>query len=213
MTEQDGLLLVVSGPAGSGKSTLVDKIIVADPTIRRAVTATTRPPRPGEKDGVDYFFLDRQEFTRRIDNGEFLEYTSFNHNNYGTPSRELAANLHHGGVVVLVIEVEGAAALKKAFPQALLVFILPPTRESLRHRLEGRGTESPADIEKRLVIADTEISKIENYHFLIANDNPEAAAADLGGIVKLARRFWINPGEAERWLKGYYAAWHSQPEA
>ncbi|MDR1744477.1 MAG: guanylate kinase [Planctomycetota bacterium] len=211
MPNRDGLLVVVSGPAGSGKSTLVENLIATIPgNARRAVTATTRAPRPGEKDQVDYFFLVRDEFLRMVDEGDFLEYTEFNGNLYGVLRRALEKELSRGGVVLLVIEVDGAESVKFFFPDAIFVFIVPPTPFALRRRLEGRGTESPADIEKRLGIAEREMQRIGEYDFLIINDRLETATQDLAAVIRAVERSLIFGGEMERWEAGQFANWSTR---
>lgn len=208
MPNREGLLVVVSGPAGSGKSTLVERLIQENPeSARRAVTATTRNPRPGEKHGEDYYFLKREEFQAMIDAGEFLEYTEFNGNLYGTPRHSLDRELAKGGVVILVIEVDGAESVKFFFPSAIFVFIIPPTPAELRHRLERRGTESREDIENRLLIATTEMQRMGEYDFLIINDDLHTATKDLAAVIRSVGRSLIFGGEMERWKSGYFSNW------
>ena len=207
-----GLLVVVSGPAGSGKSTLVDRVIREHPDrVRRAVTATTRSPRPGEAHGVDYHFLERGEFQAMIAREEFFEYTEFNGRYYGTPRHSLERELAKGGIVVLVIDVEGAAAVKEFFDDALFVFIITPAPEILRKRLESRGTESRRDIENRIAIAAGEMRRIEEYDFLIVNDDLDAAIQDLVAVIRAVDRSLITGGELERWEQGRFMDWHARP--
>ncbi len=211
MPRQDGLLVVISGPAGSGKTTLVEHLIRTNPgDARRAVTATTRPPRPGEVDGRDYHFLSRDEFGRLVEEGEFLEYTVFNNNYYGTPRRALESSLARGGVVLLVIEVDGAESVKFFFPNAIFIFIIPPTPAELRRRLEGRGTESQADVEKRLAIARAEMERLGEYDFLIVNDNIGTATKDLAAVIRAVDRSLVFGGEMESWERGQFANWNTQ---
>ena len=211
MPYREGLLVVVSGPAGSGKSTLVERLIMANPeSARRAVTATTRKPRPGEKHEEDYYFLTRDEFNEMIEKGEFLEYTEFNGNLYGTPRRSLDKELSKGGVVILVIEVDGAESVKFFFPSAIFVFIIPPTPAALRHRLEARGTESREEIENRLCIATHEMQRISEYDFLIINDTIETAIHDLAAVIRAVDRSLIFGGELEYWELGQFADWNTK---
>ncbi len=212
MPYRDGLLAVVSGPAGSGKTTLVDNLIRLDASdrIRRAITATTRPPRPGEKNGEDYYFLSREEFREMIDRGEFLEYTEFNQNLYGTPRRLLEENVAKGGVVLLVIEVDGAESIKFFFPDAIFVFIIPPTPAELRRRLLGRGTESQEDVERRLNIAKCEMQRIGEYDFLIINDDPHTATLDFAAVLRAVERSFICGDELPRWERGEFEEWKTR---
>lgn len=213
MPNTNGLLAVLSGPAGSGKTTLAERLIRNDPKIRRAVTATTRQPRPGEQDGVDYYFLSREEFQRRIANDEFLEYTVFNGNYYGTPHKELDESLARGGVVLLVIEVDGAESIKFFYPEAVFIFIIPPTPQILKERLIGRGTESAKDVEGRLAIARREMQRIGEYDFMVINADPFMATLDIAAILRVVRRSRITSGEEVKWDEGYYAAWQSEEHA
>jgi guanylate kinase len=210
MPIRKGLLVVISGPAGSGKSTLVERLIRENPeSARRAVTATTRAPRPGEVDEQDYYFLTRDEFTRMVDKGEFLEYTEFNGNLYGTPKHSLDRELAKGGVVILVIEVDGAESVKFFFPEAIFVFIIPPTPGELRRRLEKRGTESVEDIESRLRIATAEMQRISEYEFLIVNEDIGTATSDLAAVIRVVDRSLIFGGEVERWEQGLFTDWNT----
>lgn len=211
MPNRDGLLAIVSGPAGSGKSTLVENLIREFPdSARRAVTATTRRPRPGERNEVDYYFLQRDEFLHMVDNGDFLEYTEFNGNLYGTPRYSLDKELSKGGVVLLVIEVDGAESVKFFFPDAAFIFIIPPTPAELRRRLEGRGTESRADIENRLSIARREMQRIGEYDYLIINDNLSTATQDLAAVLRAVNRSRICGDEMANWELGNFSNWNTR---
>ncbi|MCL2000064.1 MAG: guanylate kinase [Planctomycetes bacterium] len=203
--------MVISGPAGSGKTTLVENLIQTNPgDARRAVTATTRPPRPGEVNGQDYHFLTQDEFKQMLNDGEFIEYTIFNDNYYGTPRRVLESTLAQGGVIILIIEVDGAESIKFFFPDAVTIFIIPPTPSELRRRLEVRGTENPVDIEKRLQIARNEMSRLNEYDYLIINDNFDTAARDLAAVIRAVDRSRVFGGEIEGWENGQFEEWNTR---
>ena len=172
------LLLVISGPAGSGKGTVVSKILEKLPTLGLSVSATTRAPRPGETDGVNYFFTTKEDFEERIKNGDILEYTTYCGNYYGTLKSELAKSLDKGRDIILEIEVDGGSQVKKAFPDAVTIMLVPPSYSSLRARLEGRGTETSDVIEKRLMRARDELELAEKYDYIVVNED--------GGIEKCA---------------------------
>lgn len=211
MPHSDGLLVVVSGPAGSGKSTLVENLIKKHPECAcRAITATTRSPRPGEQNEIDYFFLEHDEFTDMIEANEFVEHTTFNGNLYGTPKHSLQTELAKNRVVLLVIEVEGAEAVKALFPQALFIFIVPPTPTELRNRLVKRGTESRQDIENRLAIARREMGRLGDYDYLVINGNVETATHDLAAIVRAVDRCQIVGGELRQWDAGAFTDWNTR---
>ena len=186
-----GLLIVVSGPAGSGKGT-VNSQLVATGDFVFSVSATTRAPRPGEIDGVNYHFIDREEFQRRIDENGFLEYTTYCDNFYGTPLKEALAVLENGKNLILEIECDGAKNVKKIFPEAVLIMLIPPTFSIQEERLRGRATETEEVILKRLEKAKREIEQIDAYDYIVYNYNGGSAVAadDIKAIVraeKLAR--------------------------
>ncbi len=186
-----GLLIVVSGPAGSGKGT-VNSQLVATGDFVFSVSATTRAPRPGEIDGVNYHFIDREEFQRRIDENGFLEYTTYCDNYYGTPLKEALAVLENGKNLILEIECDGAKNVKKIFPEAVLIMLIPPTFAIQEERLRGRATETEEVILKRLEKAKREIEQIDAYDYIVYNYNGGSAVAadDIKAIVraeKLAR--------------------------
>ena len=186
-----GLLIVVSGPAGSGKGT-VNSQLVATGDFVFSVSATTRAPRPGEIDGVNYHFIDREEFQRRIDENGFLEYTTYCDNFYGTPLKEALAVLENGKNLILEIECDGAKNVKKIFPEAVLIMLIPPTFAIQEERLRGRATETEDVILKRLEKAKREIEQIDAYDYIVYNYNGGSAVAadDIKAIVraeKLAR--------------------------
>ena len=180
-----GLLIVVSGPAGSGKGT-VNAQLVATGDFVFSVSATTRAPRPGEINGVNYHFIDREEFQRRIDDGGFLEYTSYCDNFYGTPMKEAMAVLESGKNLILEIECDGAKNVKKIFPEAVLIMLIPPTFSIQEERLRGRATETEDVIVKRLEKAKREIEQIDAYDYIVYNYNGGSAVAadDIKAIVR-----------------------------
>ncbi len=186
-----GLLIVVSGPAGSGKGTVNSQLIATGDFVF-SVSATTRAPRPGEVNGVNYHFIDREEFQRRIDENGFLEYTTYCDNFYGTPLKEALAVLESGKNLILEIECDGAKNVKKIFPEAVLIMLIPPTFSIQEERLRGRGTETEEVILKRLEKAKREIEQIDAYDYIVYNYNGGSAVAadDIKAIVraeKLAR--------------------------
>ena len=186
-----GLLIVVSGPAGSGKGT-VNSQLVATGDFVFSVSATTRAPRPGEIDGVNYHFIDKDEFQRRIDENGFLEYTTYCDNYYGTPLKEALAVLDSGKNLILEIECDGAKNVKKIFPDAVLIMLIPPTYAIQEERLRGRATEPEDVIVKRLEKAKREIAQLDAYDYIVYNFNGGSAVAadDIKAIVraeKLAR--------------------------
>lgn len=186
-----GLLIVVSGPAGSGKGT-VNSQLVATGNFVFSVSATTRAPRPGEINGVNYHFIDREEFMRRIDENGFLEYTTYCDNYYGTPLKEALAVLESGKNLILEIECDGAKNVKKIFPDAVLIMLIPPSFAIQEERLRGRATETEEVIQKRLEKTKREIAQLDAYDYIVYNFNGGSAVAadDIKAIVraeKLAR--------------------------
>ncbi len=168
MNKNKGLLVVVSGPAGSGKGTVNGMLIQKEGYVF-SVSATTRAPRPGEVDGVNYHFISREEFEARIERGEMLEYTEYCGNYYGTPEKETLEALEAGKNVILEIEVEGAMNVKRKYPEAVLIMLLPPSYAVQESRLRGRGTETDDVIRKRLARAREEVLFVVNYDYIIYN--------------------------------------------
>lgn len=179
-----GLLFVVSAPAGCGKDTILGEVLKCTDKAGYAVSATTRAPREGEVNGVHYHFLSREEFERKISEGDVLEYTEYCGNYYGTLKKSVDDLISAGRDAILKIEVEGAMNIRKMFPEACLVFILPPSWEVLEDRLRKRGTETEEKIVERIRQADTEVSYAKNYDYLIVNDKLEDAVHDLLAVFR-----------------------------
>ncbi|MEG2173855.1 MAG: guanylate kinase [Oscillospiraceae bacterium] len=181
---RQGLLVVYSGPSGVGKGTLLAPLITPGGPLTLSVSATTRTPRAGEIDGVHYHFVTRAHFEEMIAAGEMLEFACYNGNYYGTPRHFVEQLLNAGHDVVLEIEVQGAKQIKQLCPNALLIFVMPPSFYELRHRLESRGTEDAQQLAGRLSAALGEISHALHYDFIIVNDHLEEARAQLMDAVR-----------------------------
>lgn len=181
---RENYLLVVSGPSGVGKDTVVRRMRELHPEIGFSVSATTRAPREGERDGVDYYFLTKEQFEQRIQSDAVAEYTCYCGNYYGTLRSELDRRMDNAEPVVLVIEVEGAQNIKRMYPGCTTVFVLPPSREALRERLTGRGTEDQAAIERRLARADEELQLAGSYDYTVVNQTPDGCAQELYDLLQ-----------------------------
>ena len=189
MKDNKGILIVISGFSGAGKGTLVREL------LRRhsqdyvlSVSMTTRAPRPGEREGVEYFFTDRERFEETIAQDGLVEYASYCGNYYGTPRAYVEEKLAEGKNVILEIEIQGALKIKKRFPESLLIFVTPPNAQELKRRLEGRGTESQEVIASRLARAAEESHGVEAYDYLVVNDKLEESAQEVHRLVDAARR-------------------------
>ncbi len=182
-----GFLLVLSGPSGAGKGTLVDRLIPARPQCVFAISSTTRPKRASEADGVQYEFVSREEFERRRSAGFFLEWAEVHGQLYGTPVRFVDEQLRAGRVVVLDVDVQGGASVRRARPDAVSVFIYPPSIDALRRRLLARGTDSKPVVERRLQDAPGELAQYREYDYLVMNDDLDQAVARLTSIVDAER--------------------------
>lgn len=185
MGDKNGILTVISGPAGSGKGTAVKLLFERVPDLSLSVSATTRAPRPGEIDGVHYYFISKDEFREKIAAGEILEYTEYCGNYYGTPAKAVRDVLDTGRDVILEIEVDGASQIKKKFPDAVTVMLLPPDGKTLEARLRGRGTETDEVIAARMARAREEISLFGMYDYIVISRDGEAGAcaADIASIL------------------------------
>ncbi|MCD7774250.1 MAG: guanylate kinase [Clostridiales bacterium] len=176
-------LVVVSGPSGAGKDTIAAEIIKLDGKFSLSVSATTRAPREGEVDGVNYFFLSEDEFLQNIRDNAFIEYAKYSSNYYGTLKRDVQSKIAEGKIIILVIDVQGAEKIKKEYPDSLSLFIMPPSKEILRQRLNDRMTEDNADIEKRIKIAEDEMKKRSSYDYVVVNDDLNAAVSEVYDII------------------------------
>ena len=182
---QQGLLIVLSGPSGVGKATVRKALFeMDDHNFTYSISMTTRKPRTGEVDGQDYYFISEEEFLQRIKDGRFLEYAKFVGNYYGTPMEQVQEMIDQGDEVVLEIEVEGAMQVKAKMPDAVLIFIAPPTYGSLKTRLLGRGTESEEIIMERISKAHRELTLAAGYDYIVINDDVENAADRIKAIIR-----------------------------
>ncbi len=186
--KRKGILIVVSGFSGAGKGTLMKELLKRYDNYALSVSMTTRVPREGEVDGESYFFVDKETFERTIAEDGLIEYASYCGNYYGTPREYVEKCLQDGRDVILEIEIQGALKVKEKFPESLLLFVMPPSAAELKRRLEGRGTESPEVIRERLVRASEEAEGIENYEYLIINDDLDECVREMNDIINAARR-------------------------
>ena len=178
-----GLLIVISGPSGAGKGTLFNLMKKYFPDTYYSISATTRSPRQGERDGVDYFFMSREEFLELRDTDGFLEWAEVYGNYYGTPRSKVEESIAQGRDVILEIDIQGALHVKKQHPQGVFVFIVPPSIQELRRRIESRGQNSPEDMLKRLESAQAELAYVSEYDYVVINDEIEAATTKLKSII------------------------------
>ena len=179
-------VFVITGPSGVGKGTLIRLLRERIPELELSVSATTRAPRPGEENGVDYHFLSDEEFAEKVAAGEFVEWAQYSGRRYGTLRSELQRHLDAGHPVVLEIEVQGARQVRKAMPEAVQIFIEPPQGEALRDRLVGRGTDDPDEVARRLAVAEDELAAAGEFQYRVVNDRLEEAVARLVEIVTTA---------------------------
>ena len=182
-----GNLYIVSAPSGAGKTSLVKALLEADPAVHLSISFTTRSPRPGEVDGRDYFFVQKEAFLEMERKGEFLESAHVHGNHYGTSKKWIEEEREKGNDILLEIDWQGAAQVRKLVPGAVGIFILPPSIEALRQRLTGRGQDSIDVIERRVSAARAEMAHVREFEYVIINDNMEEAKRDLAGIVRSER--------------------------
>lgn len=178
-----GHLIIISGPSGTGKGTIIDALINKDPSIVLSVSCTTRKPRPTEVDGVNYYFLNRDEFLKGVSAGNFLEYANVFGNLYGTPKDKVIEKLSEGKNVLLEIDVQGASQVKKNFPDAITIFIMPPSEEELLKRLKNRATETPEQLENRIKKAADEMAQKNNYDYIVVNEDLDEAVNSVYKII------------------------------
>ena len=198
---EKGVLLIISVPSGSGKGTIVERL-VDDLGYRVSISATTRNPRPNEENGVHYFFKTKEEFEKMIEAGELLEHACFCDNYYGTPKEYVERQLGEGNNIILEIEVQGALQVKKKYNDAVLIFTMPPTIAELRRRLVNRGTEDMETIDKRIKRAEEELEYLPQYDYIVINDTVEQAVRDVDCIVRAEKmRCGRNP-ELKNKFKG-----------
>ena len=181
-----GILIVVSGFSGGGKGTLMKQLVHSYDNYALSVSMTTRQPRPGESDGKEYFFVSREVFEKTIAENGLIEYANYCGNYYGTPKEYVEKQLEKGKDVILEIEIQGALKVREQFPTALLLFVMPPSAQELKKRLEGRGTETKEVIDKRLKRATEEAEGIENYDFIVINDKLEECVKEMHGLILAA---------------------------
>ncbi len=183
-TRSKGTLIVISAPSGAGKGTVISKLLEKENNLWLSVSATSRTPRTNDKEGVTYYFYSKEEFENKIKEGYFLEYAEYAGNYYGTPKKFIEEKLNKGIDVILEIEIQGAMQIKKLIPEALFIFIMPPTLEELKRRLVGRNTDSKEKIIERFKIAYKEINEVSKYNYVVVNDEVDNAVSKIQAIIK-----------------------------
>ena len=183
-TRSKGTLIVISAPSGAGKGTVISKLLEKENNLWLSVSATSRTPRTNDKEGVTYYFYSKEEFENKIKEGYFLEYAEYAGNYYGTPKKIIEEKLNKGIDVILEIEIQGAMQIKKLIPEALFIFIMPPTLEELKRRLVGRNTDSKEKIIERFKIAYKEINEVSKYNYVVVNDEVDNAVSKIQAIIK-----------------------------
>lgn len=184
-SKKSGQLIVISAPSGAGKDTVVKELMKRDGSnMWVSVSATSRLPREGEKEGVDYYYLTKEEFEEKIEEGFFLEYTNYAGNYYGTPKKYIKEKVDKGIDVILIIEIEGATNIKKLIPEAIFIFIMPPSLKELVRRLKKRGTETNEKIIKRFHEAYKEVNEVSKYNYVVVNDKLDEAVDKIEAILK-----------------------------
>ncbi len=205
--QKNGFLIVLSGPSGAGKNSVMNAVFPTIPNLKYSISVTTRPPRAGEVDAVNYFFRSEEEFDRLIEKDELLEWATFVGYRYGTPKSFVHEQIEHGNAVIMDIDIQGAAQIRKKMPEAIFVFLLPPTREELSRRLRHRGSDSEEVIKRRLAKSLEEIKHITDYDYFVVNDDLGRAAEQLRQIIlsEWSRVGRLNFEELQNAWKGGFA--------
>ncbi len=197
-----GILVILSGFSGSGKGTLMKRLLEKYDNYALSVSATTRSPRPGERDGVDYFYKTEEEFSRMIEEDAFLEYARYVNHSYGTPAAYVDEQLARGKDVILEIEIQGALKVKAKRPDTVLIFVTPPSAEELERRLTGRGTETPDVIRQRMARAVEESESMEHYDYILVNDTVEECVDELHRLIQAQHLQAVHQREFIREIRG-----------
>lgn len=198
MKKNKGILIVVSGFSGAGKGTLMKALLSRYDNYALSISMTTRAPRPGEEEGREYFFVDRDTFEDQIAKEQLIEYAQYCGNYYGTPKTYVEEQFEQGHDVILEIEIQGALKIQERFPDALLLFVMPPSAQELKNRLVGRATESMEVIEKRLKRANEEAAGIEKYDYIVINDELESCTKELHALIQAAHN---TPGRQKAFIE------------
>lgn len=184
MFDEKGILFVLSGPSGVGKGTVREQLFKREVNLKYSVSATTRKKRPGEQEGIDYFYKTKDQFIKMIEQKEFLEYANYVDNYYGTPREYVESEIASGNDVFLEIEVQGALQVKRNYPEGVFIFLFPPSLEELKERIMGRGTESKEHIVNRLKEAQKEIDMMSEYDYVVVNDDVDKAVEKIQAIIQ-----------------------------
>lgn len=181
--ENSGLLIVISGPSGAGKGTLCKMLRDAMPELNYSISVTTRAPRVGEQEGINYYYIDKTKFEQMMANNELLEWAKVYDNYYGTPKKQVMEYIQQGKDIILEIDIQGAMSIKKQYPQGVFIFIVPPSIKELEERITKRGTETAEIIKKRLSCATEELSYVSEYDYVVVNDSVDKAVEKLKAII------------------------------